>query len=242
MDVTLTNSLVTRNRSGAGGGVVVEAGGFQNETVSATFDHVIFRKNHALTGGGLYTADAQVLVQNCTFDGNTARDPEVNFRSPGGGLQLGGCAMGACTVVNSAFVKNHAVDGGGIFVFGTADLVNVTASRNTGRGGVGGIWIDSGTVLNSLVWGNRGNPRDVFAFTNADLDHSDVDEKSGPVTDLGGNINANPLFVSRSDIHLSPASPAIDTGTCMGAPTTDFEGDPRPTGAGCDMGADEFVP
>jgi hypothetical protein len=37
-------------------------------------------------------------------------------------------------------------------------------------------------------------------------------------------------------------SPAIDTGTCTGAPSPDFEGDPRPTGSGCDMGADEFVP
>jgi len=65
--------------------------------------------------------------------------------------------------------------------------------------------------------------------------------KSSP--DFGGNINADPLFVAAPrDIHLSAGSPAIDTGTCTGAPATDFEGDPRPTGAGCDMGADEFVP
>jgi hypothetical protein len=62
------------------------------------------------------------------------------------------------------------------------------------------------------------------------------------VIDLGGNINADPLFVSRDDVHLNPGSPAIDTGTCVGAPATDFEGDPRPTGGGCDMGADELAP
>jgi len=67
------------------------------------------------------------------------------------------------------------------------------------------------------------------------LDHCDVLEQSGPVTDLGGNISANPLFVAPNDIHLGPGSPCIDTGTCTGAPTTDFEGDPRPTGASCDM-------
>jgi hypothetical protein len=62
------------------------------------------------------------------------------------------------------------------------------------------------------------------------------------VTDLGGNISADPLFLSATDHHLTASSPAIDAGTCAGAPGTDFEGDPRPTGTGCDMGADEFVP
>jgi len=76
-----------------------------------------------------------------------------------------------------------------------------------------------------------------------ELDHSDVGDQSGPVTDLGGNISSDPLFVAApANIHLSPASPCIDTGTCTGAPVTDFEGDSRPSGAGCDMGADEFVP
>jgi hypothetical protein len=37
-------------------------------------------------------------------------------------------------------------------------------------------------------------------------------------------------------------SPVIDAGTCAGAPATDIDGDPRPSGAGCDMGADEVVP
>jgi len=62
------------------------------------------------------------------------------------------------------------------------------------------------------------------------------------VADLGGNISADPLLVSFTDIHLSSTSPAVDAGTCTGAPTTDFEGEPRPSGGGCDMGADEFVP
>jgi len=41
---------------------------------------------------------------------------------------------------------------------------------------------------------------------------------------------------------LASSSPLLDTGTCTGAPSTDLEGDPRPSGAGCDVGADEFVP
>ena len=106
----------------------------------------------------------------------------------------------------------------------------------------------SGIIRNSILWGNRGAPpRDLSVFyESVGLDHTDVldqgSSSGGTMTDVGGNISAEPLFVSGSDIHLSAGSPAIDTGTCAGAPTADFEGDPRPSGAGCDIGADEFVP
>ena len=42
------------------------------------------------------------------------------------------------------------------------------------------------------------------------------------------------------DYHLRFGSPAIDTGT-DGGQIADFEGDARPTGAGFDIGYDEFV-
>lgn len=49
------------------------------------------------------------------------------------------------------------------------------------------------------------------------------------------------------DIHLQDGSPAIDGGTGViaegvAAPRTDFEADPRPLGAGVDIGADEYRP
>lgn len=42
-----------------------------------------------------------------------------------------------------------------------------------------------------------------------------------------------------NDGHLLVTSPAIDAGTCDGAPIDDFDGDSRPQGATCDIGADE---
>jgi hypothetical protein len=44
------------------------------------------------------------------------------------------------------------------------------------------------------------------------------------------------------DYHLAPSSPCIDAGTCDGAPPLDLDGNVRPTGVGCDMGAYEYVP
>jgi hypothetical protein len=43
-----------------------------------------------------------------------------------------------------------------------------------------------------------------------------------------------------SDFHLKPTSPAVDAGTSTDAPNTDLEGNPRPVGAGFDMGAYEL--
>ena len=42
-----------------------------------------------------------------------------------------------------------------------------------------------------------------------------------------------------SDFHLLSSSPAVDAGTPVGAPSVDLEGNPRPVGAGIDLGAYE---
>ena len=53
-------------------------------------------------------------------------------------------------------------------------------------------------------------------------------------------IGSNPLFVSPAadDYHLSLGSPAIDRGSDV-LVNIDFDGDPRPIGAGFDIGFDE---
>jgi hypothetical protein len=47
------------------------------------------------------------------------------------------------------------------------------------------------------------------------------------------------FLVPGSDFHLLSASPAIDAGTATGAPSSDLDGNPRPVGAGIDVGAYE---
>lgn len=47
------------------------------------------------------------------------------------------------------------------------------------------------------------------------------------------------FVVPGSDFHLLDTSPAKDTGTSTGAPSSDIEGNPRPVGGGFDMGAYE---
>jgi flagellin-like protein len=56
------------------------------------------------------------------------------------------------------------------------------------------------------------------------------------------NIGSDPLFVSipNYDFHLTANSPAIDSGICIDYITTDFDGNSRPHGAGCDIGPYEY--
>ena len=62
----------------------------------------------------------------------------------------------------------------------------------------------------------------------------------GVLVDGGGNLSVDPMLDAQ--LELTAGSPMIDAGTCTGAPGIDFDGDPRPSGANCDIGADEFVP
>jgi hypothetical protein len=53
--------------------------------------------------------------------------------------------------------------------------------------------------------------------------------------------SGDPKFVNPAggDFHLQVGSPAIDTGSSLNAPVTDFDGNSRPQGAGYDIGAYE---
>ncbi len=55
------------------------------------------------------------------------------------------------------------------------------------------------------------------------------------------SIRSNPGFVSSSDLHLCSSSPAIDSGKSVMI-SFDFDGNPRPYGSGCDIGAYEYHP
>ncbi len=57
------------------------------------------------------------------------------------------------------------------------------------------------------------------------------------------SIAEEPLFVNlpENDFHLTENSPCVDAGDSINAPDFDFDGNPRPQGAGFDIGAYEYV-
>jgi hypothetical protein len=65
----------------------------------------------------------------------------------------------------------------------------------------------------------------------------DVHSIAVPAGMLSG-VFANP---AADDYHLAPGSPAIDAAAATQAPATDLDGNPRPQGAGFDIGTYEFT-
>lgn len=62
------------------------------------------------------------------------------------------------------------------------------------------------------------------------------------VPEVSDNLEGPPGFVNEGadDFHLASGSLCLDAGTTVGAPTTDFDGEPRYTGTTVDIGPDEY--
>jgi hypothetical protein len=95
-----------------------------------------------------------------------------------------------------------------------------------------GITVTTGSTatLEATLWGSS-------AWANGE-------DWGGGGTIVTGTINVwgDPAFVNPDggDYHIGPGSAAIDVGVDAGV-ETDIDGEPRPTGTGHDIGADEFV-
>lgn len=120
---------------------------------------------------------------------------------------------GPTLLANNTIADNKATAGVGLFYTATVELVNnIISGHGTG------IYMDgSSTVLgtdNNILW----NDFETFTSTT--------------------NIVADPLLTA--DFQLEPGSPAIDAGLTIPWLTTDLAGNPRPAGAGYDIGAFEM--
>jgi len=132
-------------------------------------------------------------------------------------------------IQNSTFYGNSALQGGGMW--------------NVATGGYGDEIPMS--VTNCILWGNvdgdgSGETAQVHGGP-AGITYSCVQGWTGALGGAG-NIGSDPLLSGPDslDFSLRAGSPAIDTGTSEGAPTTDIEGHGRPCGEGVDIGAYEF--
>jgi len=250
-DSTLTfrmsNTIVTKNHD-AYGGAGMSFWVLDNSALNVTLDTVQVTGNKSTgAGGGILAFDAPYIgtePSSLTFrltNGVVANNSTVGA---GGGLLTSNFqgAQGStldATVVSSTITRNTAKTGG-------------RCSTTCIRLGGGGIYTNGSLHLaltDTILYGNLirgiGTGRDFFneggGSLTLDADHDDIGDialQGGTFNDLGGNVSTDPLL--DRGYELQTGSPVIDAGTCTGAPSTDFEGDPRPSGATCDIGADEF--
>lgn len=137
------------------------------------------------------------------------------FQNGEGGIIIGaGDAPGGITNDNTTVVNNMVIDHHSSWGAGLA----IYEYGSTGT---------SNMYLNNLVWNNS----------------QEIVLQHGLVS--AGTINSDPLLVNyqpdgSGDYHLQPNSPAINAGTTTDCPDLDFDGAPRPFGAGPDIGVYEF--
>jgi hypothetical protein len=247
-------------KSGGDGGGALRAVQSGTGSLAATFERCLIRRHRTGNGGAVFlasqgTGSAELRMIDSSVFGNRA--------SIGGAIQAVAGDQSTMTIEleNSFIVKNKVAHVAALIVeainSATVDvsLTNVTIERNrpsplSPDGGVslkaGGVGAAiAATLRNTILWDN-GDPPDLQLVGNVTVqaDHNDIDEVenlAAAFVDLGGNVDADPLLGGPSAWpHLEPGSPAIDGGTCTGVPAQDFEGDARPSGGGCDIGADEL--
>jgi hypothetical protein len=151
-------------------------------------------------------------ISNNLFRDNPCR--AVNLTMPSEAAPL---------VINNTIVRNDV----GIRVDGRVPSTNDVVRNNIIVDNTVGLEDDFGngpTWDHNLVFGNTTN-------------YSGIVDPTGSA----GNLSADPLFIdpSGNDFHLPPTSPAVGAGSVVEAPTTDFDGTPRPAGK-VDIGAFEF--
>ena len=246
-----------------GGGLYAHAAG---GSIALTVRQSVITHNTSavVAGGGLFVGASRGGTAEVTVDRTTISDNQVDYA---GGIEAVSAQSGSdpltsvhVTVVNSIITANHSEGAAAIFMLGyggqaVLDLKDSTVTANSdvpepGEDGEGAIVLNQAVanITNTILWGNSLEPAapgadlQVGEMAVANLDHSDVGDSAtvfgGVLNDLGGSVTVDPQLLG---FHLASGSPLIDAGTCTGA-GTDFEGDPRPSGADCDIGADEFVP
>ncbi len=248
-----------------------DGGGLYNEVSSPQLTTVTFQSNRAgRYGGGAYNANSPAVMTGVIFRDNSAA-------SRGGGVYN---AVGsAITISNALFVGNYAQYFGGGMMNDNSNpiLTNVTISGNWAENCTnlapcgGGIFNLDGSpvVRNSIIWNNRerGNVGTAGSgIMNFDLNGTSIPTigdslvqgsggsgswNSGVGTDLGGNIDSDPFFLSpvapdvaptvAGDYQLNINSPAADAANNLNCSATDLLGVSRPQNGICDMGAYEAV-
>lgn len=152
------------------------------------------------------------------------------------------------TISNNFIVRNGSASDptllGGIIVYadnsGTNKIEFNTIADNTST--------NSDTTNNSVLGGGISCVKGTGSFTANN--NIIVRNRNAAVPSATADCNAgnsfvgpgDPGFVSPTDYHLSLRTPAdiVDKASCPGN-TVDVDGEQRPIGAGCDLGADELA-
>ncbi len=205
------NDLTFRNNGGYTGNSPAAFNGYGSTYTPITLNRCQFHDIALNSGYGLITGNSNTNPNTCYF----------------------GLTMTACLIYNISvsitgtppLIHSGGQDGtgGGTgFLSLTACTVYVTDSHITT---LYYTWAQSGgsnsglTAKNSIIYCNNGGTMSLISgeVTTAVLSNTDHVNMTGPFTDNGGNINADPQFIdpTSANFNLRPTSPCIATGTLI---------------------------
>ena len=237
--LVVVDSAITNNSADFGGGGLQNLGTatVTNSTISGNSVTDTASQNvgiESYNGGAILNGGSEVLpvlnLTNVTISGNTS-------------LQGGGGLASQFSVVslqNVTFDGNSAIDGANIYA---ADTTTKGAKRP-----IGSIRVNN-TIVGSAIGGSScftEGQNEIKSFGwNLDKAHScgftnsgDQQDVASPGLDTGLKANGG----LTETIALLKGSPAIDKAELGTCPSTDQRHVSRPQGAGCDIGAYEYVP
>ena len=218
------------------GGAIANAGEFSitNSTFSGNKAEGV--------GGAIYNSDGGLSISDSSFSGNKA-ERSGNSAGLGGGAIAN---LGELSITNSTFSGNSADDDGGAILngLGTVAIKGSTFSGNSAYDG-GAIynWEEGGlSLINSIIAG-RGGTCYSDSRLRQNISNFIQDGSCSPA------VRGNPMLgelVEPADgspayFPLLAGSRAIDAADDGYCPATDQIGTVRPQGAGCDIGAIEYV-
>jgi len=235
--VSSTNNLFQDNHAtgnGIGGGAVFGSGStpalslgdrFISNTAGSrgggleangplTISRDVFEGNVGGESGGLDLRGSSSLVANSLFAGNVV---STSANGPAAAVRLS--ALGPAFLLNDTLANQTPMTQSAVVATGSSSPVFVTDTIISGYG----VALSGTTIAEDF---------NLFFDNGADL----VGALSGGHSLFG----KDPRFANAAggDFHLTAGSPAIDAGVDVGL-RVDFDGDPRPLGAGFDIGFDE---
>jgi hypothetical protein len=174
------------------------------------------------------------------------------------GIFQSGAGSTTARVIDNVVTGQKDVAGlpGAIALNFTAGSAAITVVNNTAVGNENGLQISgnpneatvTGVVANNILANNVMDGVDIeigFKPTVVNRYNLLFGNGSNEVTPGPGTVTSNPQFISATDYHLQPGSPAINAGSNADLPldiTTDADGAPRVAGGVVDIGAFEARP
>lgn len=220
---------------------------------NATITDCTIARNSAEQYAGLHCNSARPTIRRCIVADNET----TGTSAYGGGLAFTSCAL-TVTVENCLIAGNRAAMGAGVFCsMSSPSFVNCTIADNTADENGANVYLiaSNAEFRNTIIafgaaptaGGIVKNPTDLPTFTNCDF----YENGSAPFDPSDWNprldtscTSMDPLFADRTggDYHLTAPSHCVDGGTNASAPGDDLDGNSRPSGDRCDIGAYEFQP